>query len=124
LSYNNSDKNDLYINDSLFDNIGYIDPNLFLNKECEKDKAIDIYSLGSLLWEIMSKRIPYSNDQNENMNILQLIKMIKEEGHREKDIPGIPDEYVALYKECWAGDSKKRPSISDVYRKLLNIKIV
>lgn len=120
MSYNNNDKDDLYINDSLFDNIGYIDPNLLLNEKYEKNNTIDIYSLGSLLWEIMSERIPYSNDQNEN--ILQLIKNIKE-GHRESDILDIPDEYVALYKECWDGESSRRPSINDVYIKLSKIKV-
>ncbi|RGB31457.1 kinase-like domain-containing protein, partial [Rhizophagus diaphanus] len=119
LSYNNNDKDDLYINESLFDNIGYIDPNLFLNSDYDKDKPIDIYSLGSLLWEIMSERIPYSNDQNEN--ILQLINRIRE-GYREKSENIIPDIYKDLYEECWNGDSSKRPSINDVYERLLNIK--
>ncbi|PKY27991.1 kinase-like protein [Rhizophagus irregularis] len=119
LSYNYNDKDDLYINDSLFDNIGYIDPNLFLNSEYVKDKSIDIYSLGSLLWEIMSERIPYSNNQNEN--ILQLINRIRED-YREKSENDIPDIYKDLYEECWNGDSSKRPSINDVYERLLNIK--
>ncbi|GET02861.1 kinase-like domain-containing protein [Rhizophagus clarus] len=119
LSYNNDDKDDLYINDSLFDNIGYIDPNLFLNKNSKKRDTIDIYSLGSLLWEIMSERIPYSSDQNEN--ILQLIIKIKE-GYRESDILDISAEYVALYKECWDGESSVRPSINEVYIRLSNIR--
>lgn len=90
-----------------------------MNSEYVKDKSIDIYSLGSLLWEIMSERIPYSNDQNEN--ILQLINRIRE-GHREKSEKDIPDIYKDLYEECWNGDSSKRPSINDVYERLLNIK--
>src|SRR4051812_8160830 len=89
---------DLYGNDNLFDNIGYVDPNTIMNrKDYKKDKTVDIYSLGSLLWEIMSKKVPYSKDQNEDIS--QLIGKIKG-GYRENDIADVPAAYIELYKKC------------------------
>src|SRR4051794_11559226 len=110
---------DLYGNENLFDNIGYVDPNTIMNrKDYKKDKTVDIYSLGTLLWEIMSEKVPYSKDQD---NISQLIVKIKG-GYREDDITDVPAAYIELYKKCWDGDNSKRPPINKVSEELLNIK--
>jgi hypothetical protein len=117
---------DIYAYDDLFDNIGYIDPNAFLKGgagDYNKDKSIDIYSLGTLLWEIMSEKIPYQNESS-NGGILGLIRKIKE-GYRENaDIPDItkfPAEYIKLYTKCWNGESAVRPTIQEVYNQLKSI---
>jgi len=89
---------DHLIDEHLFDNIGYVDPNSFLNETDEKDKSMDIYSLGSLLWEIMSEKVPYSKDIDNG--IYELIFRITKKEYREKDIDNIPNEYIALYKKC------------------------
>ncbi|GBB95103.1 hypothetical protein RclHR1_02480002 [Rhizophagus clarus] len=67
LPFENKDlkSKDLYICGELFNNIGYVDPNSFLesSKSHKKDNyPVDIYSLGTLLWEIMSEKVPYRND--------------------------------------------------------------
>ncbi|PKK74676.1 hypothetical protein RhiirC2_863699 [Rhizophagus irregularis] len=98
------------------DNVGG-EPNSILNRNYKKNKSVDIYSLGTLLWEIMSEKIPFSEDQNDG--ILQLMLRIKE-GYREVDIISDP-EYVNLYKSCWDGNNLIRPKIDDVYNQLLNI---
>ncbi|CAB4381274.1 unnamed protein product [Rhizophagus irregularis] len=117
---------EIYAYADLFDNIGYIDPNAFMNGnsgDYNKDKSTDIYSLGTLLWEVMSEKIPYQ-DESSDGGILGLIRKIKD-GHREKaDIPDItrfPAEYINLYTKCWNGDSAARPTIKEVYDKLDNI---
>lgn len=78
---------------------------------------MDIYSLGSLLWEIMSEKIPYSDYQDDG--ILQLILKIKG-GYREVDLISNP-EYINLYKNCWDGNNLIRPKIDDIYNQLLSI---
>ncbi|PKC14312.1 kinase-like protein [Rhizophagus irregularis] len=119
---------DIYAYDDLFDNIGYIDPNAFIKingnaGDYNKDKSTDIYSLGTLLWEVMSEKIPYQDEFSDG-GILGLIRKIKD-GHREKaDIPDItkfPAEYINLYTKCWNGDSAARPTIKEVNDKLINI---
>src|ERR1051325_5274925 len=111
------EKKTVYYNKQFFNNLGYLDSNSFLNENFKKEYSMDIYSLGNLLWEIMSEKIPFSQDKHNSL----LIKKIKN-GYREKDIPGISSEYVNLYKECWKEDSLTRPKIKDVYKKLLYIK--
>ncbi|RIA84485.1 kinase-like domain-containing protein [Glomus cerebriforme] len=110
------EKKSIYFDEHYFEKIGYLDPDSLLNEHFEKRKSMDIYSLGSLLWEIMSEQVPYSKDKN--IGIVQLIHKIKE-GHREDDIskiPDIPAEYIDLYKKCWDKNSLDRPSIEDVYK--------
>jgi len=109
-----------YFDENLFDNLGYIDPNLFIKETDEIDKSMDIYSLGSLLWEIMSERVPYLEDKKDG--ILQLVNKIINNDYREKDIDDVPSKYMDLYKRCWNRNSLERPPINDVYHSLLNIK--
>lgn len=78
---------------------------------------MDIYSLGTLLWEIMSEKVPYSKDKGEG--ILQLVLKIKNNDYREEDISSVPDEYINLYKECWRGNNLSRPKIENIYERLL-----
>src|SRR3954449_8957380 len=93
------EKKTVYYNLNFFDNIGYLDPNSFLNENFKKEYSMDIYSLGILLWEIMSEQIPYSKSRNS----LQLVEKIKYGGAREQDISCAPYEYIDLYKKCWWG---------------------
>ena len=89
-----------YYDKYIFDNVGYIDPNLLLNEKFQKDKSMDIYSLGILLWEIMSGKVPYSDDKD--IGILQLVLKIKKDDYREKDINCTFDnEYINLFKKCF-----------------------
>ena len=119
LSYNSVD-----FDEHLFDNIGYIDPDLFLS-DTDGGKPIDVYSLGILLWEIMSGEVPYLKDQNQGGGILDLIFKLKE-GEKKLDditnITGIPIEYIELYKKCLDRNSLKRPNIEYVYNKLCSLK--
>lgn len=111
---------DLYISSELFDNIGYIDPNLFLenSRSHRKDNyPVDIYSLGTLLWEIMSEKVPYQCD-----GVLKLIQQIKAGYREDVDIPYVPAEYKNLYTKCWHTDSLSRPKINHVCENLSYIK--
>ncbi|CAB4430334.1 unnamed protein product [Rhizophagus irregularis] len=80
---------------------------------------MDIYSLGNLLWEIMSEKVPYSKDKGEG--ILQLVLKIKNNDYREGDISSVPVEYINLYEECWKGNNLFRPKIENIYERLLLI---
>jgi len=83
-----------------------------LNENFEKNKSMDIYSLGSLLWEIMSGKIPYSKNKDEG--ILQFVLKIKNEGYREENLVGFPSNYIELYNSCWNRNKSDRPKIDQV----------
>ncbi|GBB95107.1 hypothetical protein RclHR1_02480006 [Rhizophagus clarus] len=120
------EKKSICLDEHFFEKIGYLDPDSLLNKRFKKAKSMDIYSLGSLLWEMISEQIPYSKDTRVK-SIIKLIKEIKK-GHREVDVPNLPDipaecmnEYKDLYNKCWDKDSSSRPIIEDVHKKILHI---
>ncbi|CAG8502760.1 8368_t:CDS:2, partial [Gigaspora rosea] len=71
------------------DMAAYVDPHYSCGKEVERNKQSDIYSLGVLLWEL-TKEI----------------------------IPGTPQEYVDIYKNCWSPEPEKRPKLNDILSNL------
>ena len=58
----------------------------------KRTKASDIYSVGVLMWEISSGRIPFQ-DLSASFNLAFRIV----HGGREKIIPGTPKYYVNIY---------------------------
>ncbi|RHZ49474.1 hypothetical protein Glove_520g15 [Diversispora epigaea] len=102
--------------------IEYTDPMIFkIQGEFSRTKASDMFSVGILLWEISSGRIPYdSYFQNDlDKKISYII-----EGRREKPITGTPKSYVKLYQECWDQDPKQRPNIEKITHDLEFITII
>ncbi|PKK63412.1 hypothetical protein RhiirC2_141222, partial [Rhizophagus irregularis] len=66
-------------------------------------------SLGVLLWEISSGRIPFSDCSRD------LLDYYIKNGDREDPIDGTPQKYQKLYQECWNDEPKSRPDIEKVY---------
>ncbi|CAB5347295.1 unnamed protein product [Rhizophagus irregularis] len=89
--------------------ISYIDPKLLENYSYEYDKKSDIYSLGVLMWEITSGYPPKTENISKSHNI---------DGCRETPIPV---EYLDLCESCWNNEPDKRPSISLVFNKLVEM---
>ncbi|CAB5374170.1 unnamed protein product [Rhizophagus irregularis] len=94
----------------------YVDPQYFKipsyksseDKQSTLTKKSDIYSLGILLWELASMRLPFSNEEHSDLQ-----KEIME-GLREKDIDGIDQDYIPIYKKCWQSEPDDRPDILEV----------
>ncbi|GBB86950.1 hypothetical protein RclHR1_01340017 [Rhizophagus clarus] len=90
----------------------YTDPLLFeeLNnvQHYKANKKSDVYSIGVLLWEISSERLPF-----EYHNSRTLITELQN-GKRESPVPGTPDKYVDIYKSCWQSNPNDRPNIHQI----------
>ncbi|PKK71415.1 kinase-like protein [Rhizophagus irregularis] len=106
-----------YSHSGVFGSLPYIDPKRLANYSYEYNEKSDIYSLGVLMWEISSGKSPFANRNiGEDLLRLDLIG-----GHREEPVPDTPDEYLKLYKSCWDPEPNKRPSISQVFSKLVKL---
>ncbi|KAL0570232.1 hypothetical protein V5O48_011740 [Marasmius crinis-equi] len=75
----------------------------------------DIYSLGSVILEILSGRIPYHYIRNDAQVVIELHRGIKP---RRPAPLFITDPQWALVIRCWADDPEKRPTIAQVLREL------
>jgi len=78
-------------------------------------RAIDIYGLGIVFFELLTREIP------------QIPKGVTSASGWRPKIPadkarGCPLGYVELMKACWSQDAKKRPSLDDIISQLSEMK--
>ncbi|GES75236.1 kinase-like domain-containing protein [Rhizophagus clarus] len=104
------------IHSNVFGSLPYIDPKRLDDPFYEYNEKSDIYSLGVLMWEISSCTPPFINDISESLLRIDLIN-----GRRENPVPDTPEVYLKLYKLCWDINPDKRPTISEVYNKIVKL---
>jgi serine/threonine protein kinase len=76
-------------------------PELFERKGQHTEKS-DIYSLGMTFWEIASRKIPFSEAEDNSV-----VSVWVGQGERE-DIPeGCPKKFASLIFSCWKGQGLK-----------------
>src|SRR6185312_1087633 len=90
----------------------YRDPLSFKDEPYKhrKNKKSDIFSLGVLLWEISSGKIPCKDCASVTEN--------RKKGYRDPPFPGTPETYVQLYSVCWSENPEERPSCKEIYKQL------
>jgi len=105
-------------------NIGtlqFMAPEMMFKGSAKYDEKVDIWSLGMILYELLTLDLPYSLD---NFNAIELYDMIQS-GQR----PVIPEGYLTdpssewltllqIFRDCTERDPEKRPSASDLLRRL------
>ncbi|RHZ77443.1 hypothetical protein Glove_177g69 [Diversispora epigaea] len=98
--------------------IQYIDPQyLEFFGAIGKNKSLDIFSLGIILWEISSGNSPFEMEPSSNIDLLNNIV----KGKREMIIQGTPPKYKEIYTDCWKHNGNSRPDISQVVKNLSEI---
>lgn len=80
----------------------YLAPELF-NRDRNHSKETDIYSLGIVLWELYTSKIPYQLSQLNSRDIIM--------GKREAIPPTVPQPIADMIKQCWSTDPYTRPSL-------------
>ncbi|GBB91176.1 hypothetical protein RclHR1_18310004 [Rhizophagus clarus] len=107
----------------LFDNkIPYIDPK-YLSVEQNNimqsyilNKKSDVYSIGILLWEISSGKLPFE-DKIYDFNLVKQIL----QGYRETIVSDTHVDYSDIYIECWNEEPDNRPTMNQIVAKLREI---
>jgi len=87
-------------------------PELF-RRGGKASSASDIYSLGVVLWEIASRKLPFADADN-----IDIIPTWIKDGEREPIPDGTPSFFSQLLTECWDGEPSKRPSAAQVVQRL------
>src|SRR4051812_36976835 len=101
-------------NDEIYGIIPYVAPEIFQGQKYTK--ASDIYSFGMIMWELMTGRRPFW-DQNHDIDLIIGIC----DGLRPPIVTNAPDGYIELMQECWHSDLNKRPSANYIIIKIMTM---
>jgi hypothetical protein len=86
---------------NLFGIIPHVDPKIFSKRKNNKNSTqlfsynekSDIYSIGVLLWEISSRKSPFSTEEYDIYLAIEI-----SQGLREEPILNTSENYIRLYK--------------------------
>jgi serine/threonine protein kinase len=88
--------------------IAWMAPEAMLSKDY--DQKVDVYSFGIVLWELVSKGVPW-----KGMTHAEIIRAVAIE-HKRPVIPKwAPPELADLINRCWAQDPEERPTFDYIY---------
>ncbi|RHZ82370.1 hypothetical protein Glove_109g375 [Diversispora epigaea] len=91
---------------SIYGNLPYIAPEVHCGEIYTKKS--DIYSMGILMWEVITGETPYDCEHDLDLT-LDIVN-----GRRPKNCEDIPREYATLMKQCWDAFPKNRPDINAI----------
>jgi WD40 repeat protein len=89
--------------DNKSSHLKWLAPELFKRKAIPT-KASDVYSYGIVLWEIASRKIPFSNVNNESDLFDRITKGVK-----ETIPPNCPQKIENIIRKCWLENPIERP---------------
>lgn len=75
--------------------------------------AVDVYSFGILLWELLAVTRPYDGRSHGD-----ILMMVVNEGRRPQITDYYPEMYADLIKDCWKQNPEDRPKFGDIVRRL------
>jgi len=73
----------------------------------------DVFSFGVILWELISRELPY-----DGMNSVQVSVAVLTKAYRPPIPKNCPPEYSQLIQDCWHQTPEKRPSFESICERL------
>lgn len=70
--------------------------------------ASDIYSLGVVAWEVLSKKVPWAGEAPQDIYVRVVFR-----GQRPVIPANAPADVVDMVQACWAGAPERRPTASN-----------
>eukprot|EP00277_Geminigera_cryophila_P013599 CAMPEP_0179451352 /NCGR_PEP_ID=MMETSP0799-20121207/35440_1 /TAXON_ID=46947 /ORGANISM="Geminigera cryophila, Strain CCMP2564" /LENGTH=564 /DNA_ID=CAMNT_0021246593 /DNA_START=204 /DNA_END=1895 /DNA_ORIENTATION=- len=80
---------------------------------------VDVYSFGIILWEMHSKKLPYSE-----MTQTQIAVAVATKNHRPPPLAACPAPFWHLMRHCWQAAPLARPSFPEVMSTLEDMQFV
>jgi len=99
---------------SLAGTLGWIAPELFALRPKFTTKS-DIYAFAVILWEVMTRLIPY---EGAHPAVVQASVL---RGQREEFTAEGPEGYQELVQQCWHQDPSLRPEVEEILAALENL---
>lgn len=94
----------------------YMAPEALKSNALKREKAIDVYSFGIILYELFVEKI-----SNEGFPNKKLVQMICEEKTRPKIPQDCDNKLANLIRCCWQDEADKRPTFPQIHESLKKI---
>jgi serine/threonine protein kinase len=72
-------------------------------------QAADVYSFGIIVWEMLTRQIPFGSDVQTP---IRLLRMVTNSGLRPTIPDGCPPPLISLLERCWSAEPAVRPDFS------------
>lgn len=79
------------------------------HSQCAITSAVDVYSYGILLWEMLTRRVPF-----EEKDKVQITFAVLNKGERPPIPEDTPEPLSQLICQCWAQDPQDRPTFGEI----------
>jgi serine/threonine protein kinase len=96
-------------------------PELLDNKQYSI--KVDIYSFAVVLWEICSRKTPYS-DLSSPMAIIKHVTIEHKRPNLGLVPADCPPDLIELMKNCWSHDPNERPCFSQIIDRLSKVPVL
>ena len=94
-------------------------PEIIVNKRYST--KVDVYSYGIIIWEVCTRKIPYSSMSQQH---IQFYVSVKKGRPNLKIIPNdTPPKIVELMQMCWDHEPNNRPNFDYIVEYLRNLKV-